>query len=268
MRRAHATLPASISSATSTAKESLGLPLQTAIGRGILALHEKHRKRLMILFNTPYGLAKKNRLFTDFPTVCSIQEKNGLVGQFVEIYITDKVAKHFTSSIAKTLRQKTAADLHKARFVSVMSDGSTDTTIVEQDVVNVRYVDHGNPVTTLASIQTLEHGNADGVHQGVRKELNADKHQPADSAFPTLVCANFDGAQKWGSNTHTAVIPAHKLELGILDGVKAIYSANATISPPAVPGYYQLLLGNQVAILVSPLGNYFSIKFCHIIVLS
>ena len=31
-KRAHATLPASISSATSTAKESLGMPLQTAIG--------------------------------------------------------------------------------------------------------------------------------------------------------------------------------------------------------------------------------------------
>ena len=180
MRRAHAPLPASITSATSTAKESLGLPLQTAIGRGILALHEKHRKRLMILFNTAYGLAKKNRPFTDFPTVCSIQEKNGLVGLLGEIYITDKAAKHLTSSIAKTMMQKTAVDLHKARFVSVMSDGSTDTTIVEQEVVYVRYVDHGNPVTIL---------------------------------------------------------------------------------PPAVPGYHQLLLGNQVDILGSPLGNHLPIKF-------
>ena len=125
----------------------------------------------MILFNTAYGLAKKNRPFTDFPTVCSIQEKNGLVGLLGEIYITDKAAKHFTSSIAKTMRQKTAVDLHKARFVSVMSDGSTDTTIVEQEVVYVRYVDHGNPVTKLASIQALEHGNAEGVHQGGMKGL-------------------------------------------------------------------------------------------------
>ena len=66
-------------------------------------------------------------------------EKNGLVSLRGEIYITNKAVKHFTSSIAKTLRQKKAADLHKARFVSVMSDGSTDTTIVEQEVVYVRY---------------------------------------------------------------------------------------------------------------------------------
>ena len=40
-------------------------------------------------------------------------------------------------------------------------------------------VDHGNPVTKLASIQALEHGNAEVVHQGVMKglatmELTAD----------------------------------------------------------------------------------------------
>ena len=105
----------------------------------------------------------------------------------------------------------------------------------------MRYVDHGNPVTKLASIQALEHGNAEGVHQGVMKglatmEITADKLQHADSSFPTLVCANFDGASvMMGSKSGVAtriqqsfpwVIPihcvTHKLELGILDGVKAV----------------------------------------------
>ena len=171
----------------------------------------------------------------------------------------------------------------------VMSDGSTDTTIVEQEVVYMWYVDHGNPVTKLASIQALAHGNAERVHHGLMggmatMELTADNLQHADSAFPTLVSVNFDGASvmmgcKCGvvtciQQSFPRVIPihcvAHKLELGILDGVKTvkylsefkaivkkiflfyhyspIYSANATISPPpAVPGYHQLLLANQVA---------------------
>ena len=165
MRRAHFTMPASISSATSTAKESLGLTLQ---------------RPLAVVYS-------------------------------------------------------------KARFVSVMSDSSTNTTIVEQEVVYVQYVNHGTPVTKLASIQALEHGNAEGVHNGVIKELatmelTADKLQPAESAFPTLVCANFDGASvMMGSKSGVAtsiqqsfpwVIPIHcvanKLELGILDGVKAV----------------------------------------------
>ena len=70
-----------------------------------------------------------------------------------------------------------AAATSTKRFVSVMSDGSTDTTIVEQEVVYVRYVDHGNPVTKLASIQALEHGNAEGVHQGVMKGLATMENQ-------------------------------------------------------------------------------------------
>ena len=41
----------------------------------------------------------------------------------------------------------------------------------------------------------------------------------------------------------------------------AFITSNATISPPAVPGYHQLLLGNQVDILGSPLGNHLPIKF-------
>ena len=67
-------------------------------------------------------------------------------------------------------------------------------------------------------------------------ELTADKLQLADSAFPTLVCANFDGASvMMGSKSGVAtriqqsfpwVIPIHcvaqKLELGILDRVKAV----------------------------------------------
>ena len=36
-----------------------------------------------------------------------------------------------------------------------------------------------------------------------------------------------------------------------------IYSANTTIFAPSVPGYHQLLLGNQVAILGSPLATTF-----------
>ena len=91
----------------------------------------------MILFNTAYGLVKKNKPFTDFYTACAISDKSVI---------------HFTSFIAKALRQKTTADIHKARFVFVMSDGSTDRTIVEQEVLHIRHVDHGNPVTKLASI--------------------------------------------------------------------------------------------------------------------
>ena len=52
-----------------------------------------------------------------------------------------------------------------------MSDGSTDTTVVEQEVIYFCYVRQGNPITRLASIQALEHGYAEGGHQGMMQGL-------------------------------------------------------------------------------------------------
>ena len=86
-------------------------------------------------------------------------------------------------------------------------------------------------------------------------ELTADKLQPADSSFPTLVCANFDGASvMMGSKSGVAtriqqsfpwVIPihcvAHKLELGILDGVKAVKYINVWLSDSELPSMHVTL---------------------------
>ena len=103
---------------------------------GILALHEKHHQRLNMLFNTAYGLAKKSRPFTDFQTVCRIQIKNGM--ELGDNYINNKAVQQFTSCIAKMVTHLTSTDMQKARFLTVMSDGSIDTTIVEQEVIYVR----------------------------------------------------------------------------------------------------------------------------------
>ena len=180
----------------------------TPIGRGILALHEKHRQRLNMLFNTAYGLAKKSRPFTDFETVCRIQIKNSM--ELGDNYINNKAVQQFTSCIAKMVTQLTSTDMQKARFLTVMSDRSTDTTIVEQEVIYVRYVRQGNPITKLASIQALEHGHAEGVHQGVmqglaRIGLNEKNLLPEESSTPTLVSANFDGAH----TSPTSISMAH-----------------------------------------------------------
>ena len=215
----------------------------TSIGRGILAMNNKNRERLSMLFNTAYGLTKKNRPFTDYQTVCTIQKKNGL--DIGDTHITDKTAQQMISAVAKVISQGTADQLRESRFVTVMADGSTDTTITEQEVVYVRYVYKGTPLTKLASIQPLEHGNAEGVFAGIiaglqQLDLSIKNLQPKlpspQKSFPTLVCANFDGASvMMGNKTGVAtrfkdvfpwVIPvhcvAHKLELGILDGIKGI----------------------------------------------
>ena len=68
-------------------------------------------------------------------------------------------------------------------YVSNLSDGSTDVSINEQEVVYVRYVCNGENETDLIDIMDLKSSWAQG-----------DKVGSEISVQPTHVCANFDGA--------------------------------------------------------------------------
>ena len=59
------------------------------------------------------------------------------------------------SAVAKVITQGTADQLRESRFVTVMADGLTDATITVQEVVYVRYVYKGTPLTKLASIHMV-----------------------------------------------------------------------------------------------------------------
>lgn len=84
--------------------------------------------------------------------------------------------------------------------MSILSDGSTDTGVLEQEIVYVRYVDVKEmiPVTTFVNIVELKSANSEGVLNAILSalaDLQFDKESlKHDTDGPKLVCANFDGA--------------------------------------------------------------------------
>ena len=64
-------------------------------------------------------------------------------------------------------------DSQKSIFVSILADGTTDVSNLEQENVCVRYISPSSksPVTMIAGIVDLEHGYADGVTDGIFKAL-------------------------------------------------------------------------------------------------
>ena len=123
--------------------------------------------------------------------------------------------------------------------MSILADGSTDVSIVEQEVVYIRYIADATVKTHFISIENLETSDAKGVKSGLEnalRKVGLSFDQISCVAFdsPTLVCANFDGASVMqGKKNGTMglilrdapwVFPmhcvAHKLELGALDSVK------------------------------------------------
>ena len=116
--------------------------------------------------------------------------------------------------------------------MTVLADGSTDTTVVEQETVSVRYVHKGQPVTELAEIVPLESGKATGVYKAVKQGITAVTGDDG----PSLIGANFDGASvMMGENSGVKALlqkdypvitvihcVAHKLELSVLDAAKSM----------------------------------------------
>ena len=211
-----------------------GPPLnETAIGAGLLRMQAKERDVYRRLFRTAYAVVRRCKPFVDYEYICSLQRKNGI--DLGTNYQNDKSAADFTKHIAETIRQQTADEAEKARYISILSDGSTDAAVLEQEVVMVRYAHDGSPITKLASLVEVSHGNADGIYSAICSGIETLMNKCKPDGL-SVVCGNFDGASvMMGSrngvktkllNDHPSALiihcVAHRLELGILDAVKTV----------------------------------------------
>ena len=78
----------------------------------------------------------------------------------------------FQNSISNVLLNETKANLKNVRYFSVMSDSSTDSSVIDQEGILLRYVhpETYEPVTSIA-IENLENATADGVVDAVKRGL-------------------------------------------------------------------------------------------------
>ena len=113
-------------------------------------------------------------------------EKNGV--NLGENYLNEKHCKDFDLAVPNQLFDEVRSKLSCARFLTVVANGSTDATVVEQETVSVRYINKGEPVTELAEIVPLESAKATGVYKAVKQGIAAVKGEDG----PSLIGANFD----------------------------------------------------------------------------
>ena len=162
----------------------------TPIGKALLKVDEHQKKRLHFLFNTAYAIAKKGKPFPDFEYICELD--------LGENYLNDHACQKFVLSAASIIHDDIKRVVAKNHFVSVLSDGSTDSAVVEQEIVYLRYIDFDfMPITRLIEIVPLESANAAGIYSSIQNgletvNLSFEKLQPT-APGPSLACANFDG---------------------------------------------------------------------------
>ena len=144
------------------------------------------------LMNTAYFIASEGEPFTKYPRLCILQEKNGV--NMGKNYLNRQSCKVFVTSIGEVLRHETCEFIRNARFISILSDGSTDNGILEQEIVYLRYTGDGGKVQTrLADIVDLTYGHAQGVTDGIFKALESAE-MPCEILAGKLIGINTDGA--------------------------------------------------------------------------
>ena len=199
----------------------------TPIGRALRRMNEKDSASLRIKFNSAYYLAKLERPFSDYPHLLTLQGKNK-VQNIGKSYATDRAAGVFTDYIAKDIQNSLIDDLSKASFYSILSDGSTDSSVTEQELVFVLYLLDGVPSTKFLSIESVEHGNAEGIYQSIKKAferigiLDLSKHvvglnvdgAAVNTGIHSSVSTMIKSDSPWLQTVHCF---NHRLELGVKD---------------------------------------------------
>ena len=161
---------------------------ETPIGIGLKKMCEKDKE--MMRFNSAYYLAKRERPFTDFPDLLVLNDKNKCpnIGRG---YRNDNAAALFTECIAKISKNELARDLANARFYSVLSDGSTDTSVTEKELVYILYLCNGTPTVKYFSIEDVKTANAIGLQAAIEQSF---KRIGITALTDRIVGLNCDGA--------------------------------------------------------------------------
>lgn len=118
-----------------------------------------------------------------------------------ETYINRNSCVTFISFIAKTVKEKLKSTLATCKFLSVLSDGATDCSVIEQEIVYVRFAQRGSVTTQFVSIQAVEKADSQHITQAICTAMDG-----VDEQWQTkLVATGTDGASVMlGSNTGVA----------------------------------------------------------------
>ena len=102
-------------------------------------LNLKREEEILRLKYTSYYIALNNIVFNKYPGICDLQEFNNI--QLGNNYRTDTYCRLFVNTIANEMESELSSITDNNRFISVLSDGSTDAGVTEQEIIYCHLLD-------------------------------------------------------------------------------------------------------------------------------
>ena len=203
----------------------------------LLTLNKLTVERLKHLFRNCHAIGKKGRPYTDYVWICLLDKLKGV--DIGDTYLNDKAAAVFMHHIAEVAREELVESVNSSQFISLICDGSTDSAVLEQEIIYVRYVDsHGHIMVKFLACKPMVRPNARNITTAI---VQAAEMAGAKDWTKKLIALGSDGAPvmqgrrggvisylrkevgDWVVGIHCS---AHRLELAVKKAIQGVKLAS------------------------------------------
>ena len=109
-------------------------------------------------------------------------------------YRNKKACRQFVHAIAEVERRHLTQRLENTRFLSLISDGTTDSSINEAEIVFVRYLIGGGVATSFVGVENVAKADAPPIKRAIDGVVEKHLHLQKASLLKKLVGFGCDGA--------------------------------------------------------------------------
>ena len=210
------------------------VPEDAPINRGLKVMRSEEQKIVSKLHDVAYYVAKRNLPFTEFEHLLNLEKLHG-VEYKLKSYQNTTGCRSFIQNIAVYLfRIDISEKVERVNFITVLCDGSTDTSITEQEVIYVIFADPDSfrPILAFFEVAALtESQDAVGLKQAIQLSFKSNK---LSHVLDKIVFLSSDGASV-NSGQSSGLISllkedyewvvfvwcfSHRLELALQDSLK------------------------------------------------
>ena len=116
------------------------LTSESHIYLGMQQMNEKNRETLSKLHDISFHIALQRLPFTAFQNQVALEKLHGV--KFTGAYENENACKNFIFGISEYLfEENVKKKLHLVNFIAILCDGSTDNSVIEQEVLYVIFTD-------------------------------------------------------------------------------------------------------------------------------
>ena len=191
-----------------------------------------------------------NRPYTDYLWLCKLEDASG--NHLGNTYRSTKAAKAFTQAIARVEQRHIVEKIKGCKCWSVICDGSTDSSVREQEMFYLRTALKGKITVSFIGTVGVEKANAARIVSAMESVVVQQLEMDFEEFLQGLCSLGCDGAsvmtgKKGGvygllKEQQQCIVPvhcfAHRLELAFKDAVKKLKLYEKSVDTLAMGLYY------------------------------